>query len=98
MAAPSPSRSTPTPSRRGDGRGLGYPTDGEWEFETASAGESSSEEDIRRNSELIRLKFHEDQEGRHQREQAVRQLPPVAEEDVGQVDLGATAAPEVVET
>ena len=112
MAAPSPGRiprqefgagSTPTPSRRNqDGVGDGFETDGLWEadFETASAGHmsESSEDDIRQNRERIHAQFYADQEARHQREQAARQLPPVAKEDAVQVDPGPTVAPGVAET
>ena len=94
--------STPTPSHRDqDGVGDGFQTDGLWDadFETASAGHlSSSEEDVRQNRERIHAQLYAEQEARHQREQAVRQLPPVTEEDAAQADTGATAAPGVAET
>ena len=102
MAAPAPRQSTPTPSRCSP-IGVGPPTDGGGEEPgTASAGESSSaEEGFIRNRNRIRAKFHEEQDARHRKEQEARsapQLPPVAEEDAEQAELGATAAPGVADT
>ena len=100
------SSSTPTPSRRNrDGVGDGCETDGQWdssaEAAAASAGESSSEEDCRRNSEIIRARLYEKQAIRHREEREARSTPPlpsVAEEEAAQADPGATAAPGVAET
>ena len=81
------SSSTPTPSRRNrDGVGDGCETDGQWdssaEAAAASAGESSSEEDCRRNSEIIRARVYEKQAIRHREEREARSSCSTARERV----------------
>ena len=99
MAAPSPRRSTPTPSRRYHD-GVGSETDGQWEeeFETASAGKSSTDENVRRACERISAEFHAKKAERQRAERKAlpTPLPVVVEEDTEDAQLGTTAATQSV--